>query len=1148
MQACQCAAGYSFVGNQSLAICSACPNGTYKLEVSNSEVCSICALGTYATGLGSSVCTGCPAFSYTTAPQSSSILSCKCLAGFVGPSGGPCLACGDGTYSTSLGASACLQCSAGKYFSPPNISIVVSVVEYCQVCPASSWSNMGSVSIQNCSCNSGFIQLYDSDGYRSCIACRPGFYSLTGDQYCSLCPVAKYSNFMGASSCTFCPIHQTTAANGSSDVSSCVCKCGYYAASSDTNGKQCVSCPSGQYKDVIGDDVEDCLRCPSGFFSDTVGACSCPKQCPANSNSDVLAAFSFCSCNAGFGAIEISDINNFTCFPCPPGSYRLGSDTNQYCTPCLAGYYNKRFLQTACYLCPVGKSTLLQGSDNESSCLCDRGFFCLNETCSICKPCPAGSYKSTIGQQNCTECDFPDLTIDSVGQISSEICGTPDVPSVGAATGGTVVAIPTCPPGQQITFLVSTTCQLCPEGTYKPMRSDTYYDSFPCICCPANTYQPQVGQVSAASCLVCPQGSTNAGTACGRSIADCLCNPGSYNVDFFPWCVQCQPGLYASGLGSTLCELCSAGTYQSAFASTSCTPCPTGRGTWELVNGQELQVSGASKVDACKCDSGYMSNGLECLDCQPGSYRLNPYSFACLLCGVGKYSTAHAAVSNSTCLPCYQGTTTLKEGANNSVLCVCLPGWYQSQSGYCLQCTPGTYKSATGSHACIPCEKGKYQEYPGSISCTGCFLFSFSPVLGNSDKSDCYCNAGYEYRNGECVGCDFGKYKSSSSNLEPCAQCPHGTYTVYTNSTMVENCINCPNFTTSLDLVDPDTGQLRGQSCVCLEGFYSVNLNCFPCPPGTFKDFIGNSFCTPCGSDFYNPQNGSTSASQCQPCMDGTWTEGKVVNSAESSCTCLPGFFAQPDGLMCAPCQAGKYKTTSGPGPCISCPLGTYSFTKQAGITACASCPSNSATLNIGQASKTACLCAAGYFGWNGGPCFPCDVGYYKLSVGSDFCSPCPEGTFGSLPGSTSVYDCYACSNHTTTLIGQSSSARCLCSPGYTLAANFPSNNNSGCVACPAGKFKNYVGDDQCNDCLSGVYSTNLGMSEDFCTLCPANSITYGQGHNSSSYCKCQSGYWNTNSFGTIVHCELCPYGKFFSEVANLCISCPPEKYWYYNG
>ena len=1152
MQACQCNSGYRFAGNQSLAVCLACMPGTYKFETSNSYFCSDCPLGTYATGLGSSVCTSCPAFSYTTTTRSTSLFSCQCLAGFAGPPDGDCVACKEGTFSTTLGLSACLQCPAGKYFSTPDVSSVASVDEYCRVCPASSWSGMGSLSVQNCTCNSGYLKQDRSDGYRSCVACNLGQYSRPGYQGCALCPVGKFSNVQGASSCTSCPIYQTTMTIGSIDLSDCVCECGYYAVPSDASGLQCVSCPSGKYKDVIGQSMADCLQCPSGVYSDAVGACSCTKKCPSNSNSDGVAAGAFCSCNAGFGAIYLSETDNFTCSPCPPGSYRLATDTNQLCTPCLAGYYNNRYLQTTCYACPVGKSTILEGSASESSCLCDRGYFCWNGTCNSCEPCPVGSYKSFVGQQNCTECEFPELSLDLVGQTSSDICGTPDVPTIGAATGGSFVFIQTCPPGQELINSDSTKCQLCPQGKYKPSEGNTYYDSYPCICCPGNTYQPQVGQVLAASCLVCPQGTVKASdVACGTSISDCLCNPGSYNVNYFPWCLQCQPGSYASGYGATVCELCNAGTYQSALGSDTCAPCPAGRNTWELVDGHETETDGASSIEACKCNSGYTANSLDsCLDCLPGTYRLNSASFSCVSCEVGKYSTAYAAVSNLTCSSCYQGATTLKRGANSSDLCTCQSGWYRSQSGYCLQCSPGNYKSSIGPQVCLPCEEGKYQEYPGSTSCTACPPNSFSFILENDDKSSCYCNAGYEYSEGECVGCDVGMYKDSFSNTELCLQCPSGTYTVHTNSTSAENCVTCPDNTRPQDFIDADTGESLGQSCVCLEGFYALDDECVPCPRGTYKDTIGDSPCTPCGSGFYNPNNGSTSAGLCRPCPDGTWTDGKLINPQAVSCICRPGFFADGDGVTCASCESGRYKTWSGSGPCTLCPVSTYSFSTVAGITACNLCPPNSVTVGIGQRSRIACLCAEGYSGWNGGPCFPCEPGEFKDTAGSDSCTPCPEGTFGVLSGMTSANECIKCLQHSTTLVvGQNSSSRCLCSEGYTSASSVTAaEDSSACIACPAGKFKNYAGDDPCDDCLSGVYSTSHGMTGDLCTFCPANSMSLGIGQVSPESCFCQSGYWNSDPYGTMVSCELCPFAKFYSEDTSSCISCPQGKYWFYNG
>ena len=1115
--------------------------------MSNSAPCSNCESGKYSTGTSPSVCLQCPEKTWTAASKSPSLQSCLCAPGYAGPPGGPCFQCPFGIYSTTLGSSSCLECAAGTYYSLPNVSAVATVDNFCRVCPLFSWSLPGSLSVQACTCNAGYIQQDRSDGYRSCTACRPGSYATPGTQTCLMCSVGKYSDSEGASSCKMCPAYQTNLLNGSRAVSDCVCGCGYYFGQSNPSSSgTCAACPAGQYKEGLDGAASDCKQCPADMYSENQGACFCSKQCPPDSNSGLIAAGAFCTCNSGFGAVSwTGNYHNISCSPCAVGYYRSEYDQMPSCRQCLKGFYNPYVSQSSCLVCPVGKSTVTTGSVNDSLCECDAGYYCGNANCSFCLPCPSGSYKSSIGLQNCTFCDTQEPTLNYYGQISSDACRLPDPPTVGKPTGGGYVFVITCPPGQERDIENPTRCQLCPTGKYKPQSGDTYfYDSFPCLCCPENTYQPLLGQTSAASCLPCPERSQTYGSICNPSVSQCLCMAGLYNVNYFPWCSDCPTGSYSVDVGATVCTLCGSGKFQNKSGSTSCVQCPPGRDTWSLLNGLGVRKQGSVLISDCKCNSGYSSNDAKsCIDCMPGLYRESSVSFSCVACEIGKYSSAPAAVSSATCKQCFLGSTTISTGANNSDLCICNAGWYQSQSGLCLQCSPGNYKSMVGPQMCVQCGAGKYQLYPGSTSCTLCPENSISFVVANNDPSSCYCKAGYESKAGICAACNVGKYKVTISNTEQCKVCPLGTYTILAGSTVPESCVSCPNNTVPFALIDSVSGIYTGQTCTCQESFYRADQDCQLCPIGTYKDKTGDDPCIPCGVDYYGTESGSNSPSQCQPCPEGTWTEGNLVNALASSCVCKPGFSSDGSSSKCTSCISGSYKNLSGSEPCNLCPLGTYSFSTRAGISACSRCPPNSVTLSEGQSSRNGCLCAPGFTGWNGGPCMPCEVGDYKDSVGSDGCMPCPRGTYGTVTGTTSKGRCSLCTQSTTTLtVGQTNLSSCFCNAGYY------SLTLQVCIECPAGKFKNSAGNFACQDCQNGLYSLLSARTSDSCQFCPAKSTTFGSGKNSSKYCACETGFSNFNSSGALPICQVCPFQTFFSITLNACTSCDAGKYWFFNG
>lgn len=60
---------------------------------------------------------------------------------------------------------------------------------------------------------------------------------------------------------------------------------------------------------------------------------------------------------------------------------------------------------------------------------------------------------------------------------------------------------------------------------------------------------------------------------------------------------------------------------------------------------------------------------------------------------------------------------------------------------------------------------------------------------------------------------------------------------------------------------------------LCSEGTYLDNGICVLCPPGSFAENVGNSYCTQCGSGFYNPLSGGSSSRQCYPCPEGTYND-----------------------------------------------------------------------------------------------------------------------------------------------------------------------------------------------------------------------------------------------------------------------------------
>ena len=112
----------------------------------------------------------------------------------------------------------------------------------------------------------------------------------------------------------------------------------------------------------------------------------------------------------------------------------------------------------------------------------------------------------------------------------------------------------------------------------------------------------------------------------------------------------------------------------------------------------------------------------------------------------------------------------------------------------------------------------------------------------------------------------------------------------------------------------------------------------------------------------------------------------------------------------------------------------------------CLSCPSNSFS-PADSLMITACECNAGYVGANGGTCFACVAGKYKVSPGSAGCTDCLAGQYSTAVGAISNV-CQDCPSHASSPVGSTAVSNCLCNAGF-------SRTNTGmCVECAPGKYK----------------------------------------------------------------------------------------------
>ena len=168
----------------------------------------------------------------------------------------------------------------------------------CTSCPADSWCSAGAANPcpqftnapvnatrQNqCQCNAGYVGNGSVATTSPCAYCWSSYY----------CPGGN-SNVSYA-----CPSNSTSPP-GSSSITQCMCKPGYYGQ----NGRACALCPAGSF-------------CASGALS----------SCPANSLSAAGSSDSSkCACNAGFYGPA-----GGPCVQCPQNSYCTGGSNISACT------------------------------------------------------------------------------------------------------------------------------------------------------------------------------------------------------------------------------------------------------------------------------------------------------------------------------------------------------------------------------------------------------------------------------------------------------------------------------------------------------------------------------------------------------------------------------------------------------------------------------------------------------------------------------------------------------------------------------------------------------------------------------------------------------------------------------------------------
>jgi hypothetical protein len=232
---------------------------------------------------------------------------------------------------------------------------------------------------------------------------------------------------------------------------------------------------------------------------------------------------------------------------------------------------------------------------------------------------------------------------------------------------------------------------------------------------------------------------------------------------------------------------------------------------------------------------------------------------------------------------------------------------------------------------------------------------------------------------------------------------------------------------------------------------------CAACPAGTFSTSGGTG-------------------TQCSVCPQNS--RSLPYSTRLGDCVCDRGYTG-PDGGICSPCAAGKFKDLIGNHSCLPCSAHADS-----------------------QTGASKCYCIMGHYEANAGVCTPCGAGSYNDINGSVVCERCSAGKYSNATAAT---ECLACPLHSVSGQGSSYISNCTCSEGYS------GSDGGECEACAAGTYKDVNGSDQCTLCAPGTYFA--GVAATGCLACPSHSFS-GQGSSNISNCICNEGYSGPDEYG----------------------------------
>ena len=403
-------------------------------------------------------------------------------------------------------------------------------------------------------------------------------------------------------------------------------------------------------------------------------------------------------------------------------------------TKCAYGWYKTGSGTGDCMACPFGTSTIAEGSNDLSQCLCSPGWYRIkvdanhinnnknsnndtNYTADnrnmACIPCDPNTFRpaATVGEEGCLRCPANETTH---GRKNSTRCSC-----IAGYVRNYKFTPPTCVPCDEGTY-----CEPCFDGqTDCPPEGVQIYPCFP------NSTSPP-GSTSILNCT-CLSGLAPYTTSSSSSLLLYYCAPVPPTAIYDPQNkkVGCRRG------------------WTEQWSSTTTTTTTT--------TGQQL-------LGCTLCELGYYAKN------DPATLPPPHHTLTCLPCPKGSFSASKDLIGN--CTRCPYPQTTLLDASTSPESCGCPPPTIKGPGGSCVGCLSNQYLLAG--------------------TCANCPAYSISSV-GATSISNCLCMPGYgtipEEEKKSCKICAVGQYSAAASNAR-CKLCPIGSTTKGLGAKSIMDC------------------------------------------------------------------------------------------------------------------------------------------------------------------------------------------------------------------------------------------------------------------------------------------------------------------------------------------------------------------------